>query len=54
MTGTGTNCWTAFELDGGRYVEAARVSGGEPLRARRPFPVEVIPARLVAGLGPPA
>jgi len=44
----------ASELDGGRYVEAARVSGGEPFRARRPFAAEVIPARLVAGPRPPA
>jgi Uma2 family endonuclease len=43
----------AFELRGGHYEEAARVSGDEPFRARRPFPVEVIPARLVSGLRPP-
>jgi hypothetical protein len=44
----------AFELDGGQYVEGARVSGGEPFLARRPFAIEVVPARLVAGLQPPA
>lgn len=44
----------AFELRDGRYAEAARVSGGEPFAAARPFAVEVIPARLVAGLAPPA
>jgi len=44
----------AFELCDGRYAEAARVSGGDPFRARRPFAVEVIPARLVAALQPPA
>jgi Uma2 family endonuclease len=43
-----------FELRDGRYQEAARVSGGQPFRARRPFPVEVVPAALVAGLRPPA
>ena len=43
----------AFELRDGHYAEAARVSGGEPFGARRPFAVEVIPARLVAGLQPP-
>jgi len=44
----------AFELCDGRYAEAARVSGGDPFRARRPFAVEVVPARLVAALQPPA
>lgn len=43
-----------FELAGGHYEEAGRVSAGEPFRARRPFAVEVVPARLVAGLRPPA
>jgi hypothetical protein len=43
-----------FELRDGHYAEAARVSGGEPFGARRPFAVEVVPARLVAGLQPPA
>jgi hypothetical protein len=44
----------AFELRDGHYVETARVSGGEPFLAGRPFAVEVVPARLVAGLQPPA
>jgi Uma2 family endonuclease len=44
----------AFELDGGQYVEAARVSGGEPFLAQRPFVIEVVPARLVARLQPQA
>jgi len=44
----------AFELRDGHYAEAARVTGGEPFQARRPFTVEVVPARLVAGLQPPA
>jgi Uma2 family endonuclease len=43
----------AFELRDGRYDEAARVSGEEPFAARRPFDVEVVPARLIAGLRPP-
>jgi hypothetical protein len=43
----------AFELRDGHYVETARVSGGEPFLARRPFAVEVVPAGLVAGLQPP-
>ena len=41
-----------FELHAGRYEEAARVSGDEPFAAVRPFRIEVIPARLVAGLQP--
>jgi Uma2 family endonuclease len=40
----------AFELRDGRYEQVARVTGDEPFRAERPFPVEVVPARLVAGL----
>ena len=44
----------AFELRDGHYAEAARVTGGEPFQARRPFTVEVVSARLVAGLQPPA
>ena len=44
----------AFELRDGRYQEAARVSGDEVFAARRPFGVEVVPARLVAGLQPPS
>jgi Uma2 family endonuclease len=41
-----------FELHGGRYEEAAQVRGDEPFAAVRPFRIEVIPARLVAGLQP--
>jgi Uma2 family endonuclease len=43
----------AFEMRDGRYEEAARVSGDEPFAAGRPFGVEVVPGRLVAGLQPP-
>lgn len=42
----------AFELRDGRYEQAAHATGGKPFRAERPFPVEVVPARLVAGLLP--
>jgi Uma2 family endonuclease len=42
-----------FELRKGRYEEAARAGGDEPFAATRPFAVEVIPARLVAGLQAP-
>lgn len=44
----------AFELRDGHYEVAARVSGDEAFVARRPFGVEVVPARLVAGLQPPS
>jgi hypothetical protein len=36
----------------GRYEQVAHVTGGRPFRAERPFPVEVVPARLVADLLP--
>ncbi len=39
-----------FELRDGRYQQVAHVSGDEGLRLERPFQVEVVPARLVAGL----
>lgn len=42
----------AFELCDGRYEQVAHVTGDEPFRAERPFAVEVVPARLVAGLLP--
>jgi Uma2 family endonuclease len=41
-----------FELDNGRYQEVAHVRGEECFAAARPFPVEVVPAQLVAGLRP--
>ena len=48
---------TVFELaheDGGiadasEYFQAGRVSGTTPFPAKNPFPVEIVPARLVAG-----
>lgn len=44
---------TVFELDShGRYQEVARVNGDEKFTAERPFPVTVIPARLLDGLRP--
>jgi Uma2 family endonuclease len=42
----------AFEFRDGRYEQVAHVSGGKPFRAQRPFPVEIVPSRLVAGLLP--
>ena len=41
---------TVFELDGPEYREVACVAGATPFLARRPFEVEIIPARLVEGL----
>jgi len=42
----------AFELRGGRYEQVAHVAGDESFAATQPFPVEVIPSLLVAGLLP--
>jgi Uma2 family endonuclease len=42
----------AFELRDGRYEQVAHVTGGKPFRAQRPFPVEIVPASLVADLLP--
>ena len=39
-----------FELRNGRYEQVAHVSGDEVYAAERPFPVQVVPSRLVAGL----
>jgi Uma2 family endonuclease len=38
---------TAFELGDGRYEQVTRVAGDEVLEAVRPFPVSVVPSRLV-------
>ncbi|MFC5235855.1 Uma2 family endonuclease [Pseudonocardia zijingensis] len=44
---------TAFELDGaGAYREVGHVVGDEEFRAERPFPVTIVPARLLDGLRP--
>lgn len=44
---------TVFELaDDGRYGHAATVQGEAQFHAARPFPVSVIPARLLDGLRP--
>ncbi|HXP21221.1 MAG TPA: Uma2 family endonuclease [Streptosporangiaceae bacterium] len=40
----------AFELRDGSYRQVARALGDEPFRAERPFSVEIVPSRLVAGL----
>jgi Uma2 family endonuclease len=41
-----------FELRDDRYEQVAHVTGDEPFRAERPFTVEVVPSRLIAGLLP--
>ena len=41
-----------FELHDGHYEQVAQVTGDEVFLAERPFRVEVVPARLVAGLVP--
>jgi Uma2 family endonuclease len=40
---------TAFGLTSGSYAEVGRAMGGERFAATIPFPVEVVPADLVAG-----
>jgi Uma2 family endonuclease len=40
----------AFDLCDGRYEQVAHVRGRQAFRAQRPFPVEVVPASLVASL----
>jgi hypothetical protein len=40
----------AFELLDGGYAEAGQAAGDDALSAVRPFPVEIVPAPLVAGL----
>jgi Uma2 family endonuclease len=41
---------TVFELAGKRYATAAYIAGDDAFRARQPFPVDVTPSTLVAGL----
>jgi Uma2 family endonuclease len=40
----------AFQRQAGRYEQVAHICGEEAFAAERPFPVEIIPSRLVAGL----
>jgi Uma2 family endonuclease len=45
---------TVFQLGpGGHYAECGRVHGVTPFCALKPFAVNVVPARLVAGVLPP-
>jgi hypothetical protein len=41
---------TVFELQDGRYAQLIKVENDDVLRAERPFPVEVTPARPLTGL----
>lgn len=43
---------TAFDLKGRSYYEVSTVTGSDSWRATRPFPVEISPADLTAGLRP--
>ena len=48
---TGPGALTAFELDGeGRCGQVAHVEGDAEFVATRPFPVTMVPARLLDGL----
>jgi Uma2 family endonuclease len=40
----------AFRLVAGKYQEAAQAAGDVPFQAEQPFPVEIVPSRLVANL----
>jgi Uma2 family endonuclease len=40
---------TAFGLTGGSYAEVGRAAGEERFASTTPFPVEIVPAELVAG-----
>jgi Uma2 family endonuclease len=43
---------TAFELTEDGYRQVGRAIGDEPFHAERPFPVRIVPARLLDGLRP--
>jgi Uma2 family endonuclease len=43
---------TAFELRDGAYVQVAHIVGDDAYAAERPFPVTVVPARLLDGTRP--
>jgi Uma2 family endonuclease len=41
--------FVAYERDGAKYVEAARVLGDERRTVGRPYPVEICPAEIIQG-----
>ena len=49
---TAPGALTVFELRDGAYVQVAHVVGDESHTADRPFPVTVVPARLLDGTRP--
>jgi Uma2 family endonuclease len=50
---TGSGALTVFELDDeGRYRQVAHVEGDDRFAATRPFPVTIVPARLLDKLRP--
>jgi len=49
---TGDGALTAFELTRTGYREMAHVVGDASFEARAPFPVRIVPARLLDGLRP--
>lgn len=46
----GSPALIAFDLHDGHYIATAHITGGGTHRAIQPFPVEISPASLVAGL----
>ncbi|MGQ0574743.1 MAG: Uma2 family endonuclease [Pseudonocardia sp.] len=49
---TGTGSITAFRLAGAGYEQVAHVVGDDEFHAEHPFPVTIVPARLLDGLRP--
>jgi Uma2 family endonuclease len=48
----GPGALTVFDHREGQYVQLAHVVGDEPYTAQRPFPVTIVPARLLDGTRP--
>ena len=44
---------TAYDLEGGDFVEVAHVTGDEVFVAERPFRARLVPTELIRGLSPP-
>jgi hypothetical protein len=43
---------TVFELGPGGFEDIGRFRGATPFRTQRPFDIELVPAKIVAGLFP--
>ena len=52
LDSAGPGALTVFVNEGGGYAQVTRVEGDEAYEAREPFPVTVVPARLLDGLRP--